>query len=163
MPKNELLTIRIPTATLRDLLKDSPEAMIELEARAVEKVAEEIMRKGKNLTDVALGNRIEHAYHLKMRELTANSGFPKEALDRISRVTSDRIELYMTTEARTIVNKASETAERKVQGQVAEGVKLLQQAIDEKYAEATAALTDTIRKIAREEFFEVLREARGTQ
>lgn len=163
MPKNELLTIRIPTATLRDLLKDNPEAMMELEARAVEKVAEEIMRKGKNLTDVALGNRIELTFQRKMRELTSNYNFPKEALDKISRVTSDRINLYMTTEARAIVTKASETAERKVEQQVANGVKLLQEAIDKKYAEATAKLTDTIRRIAREEFFDVLREARGTQ
>ncbi|AWY09311.1 hypothetical protein vBRpoSV10_189 [Ruegeria phage vB_RpoS-V10] len=156
-PDNTQIAIRVPTATLKDLFKDMPDALVELERAAVEKVAEELHRKmatSMNNRVAILADRIVAEAN---KRLTSNYSFPNEA----KVIIRDTVEKMLEPSIAAQLRDAKRTLDAYAKAKIDDGVKVLQEAVDDAYDKRVAQLEGTIRELARKEFFAVLAEVKG--
>lgn len=145
--------IRIPTASLRQLLESEPDIKAQLESMACEKIAEEITRK-------VVSGRFEQALDAKLADVakavtdqySARYRFPQEAKNEITRATSaalkesgEQIKRELRHEATVLTND----------------IKIkLDNHIAEQHAQWQAKIQASIRQIARAEFISVMQDVK---
>lgn len=156
-PNNTQIAIRVPTATLKDILKNIPDAIVELERSAIEAVSEELHRK----MATSMNNRVailaDRIVENANKRLTSKYAFPNEAKVIIRDTVLQMMEPVIATQLREAKRTLDDYAKDKIDG----GVKVLQEAIDDAYDKRVAQLEGTIRDLARKEFFAVLAEVKG--
>ncbi|AMO44243.1 hypothetical protein DSS3P8_185 [Roseobacter phage DSS3P8] len=156
-PDNTQIAIRVPTATLKDLFKDMPDALVELERSAIEKVAEELQRKmatSMNNRVAILADRIVAEAN---KRLTSKYSFPNEARTIIIDYAREAMGIALKEASSAAKSELNAYAKAKID----DGVKVLQEAVDDAYDKRVAQLEGTIRELARKEFFAVLAEVKG--
>lgn len=147
----------ISTKSLKRILDENPKVRLKLHKLAHEKIAEEIKRKlsndGKELAKRLVKDAIDEAYE----DLKSYHRFPKEARERVQDIAKST--------ATSVVSRGEDRVN-------AEFNRLLKQHIDNALTTLTLAvenaekdfkkrMVENMHTLAREAFFEVLKEARG--
>jgi hypothetical protein len=155
------ITIRLPTETLKSILGDNPQVLLDIEHRACEKIAEEVRRKVKSSLDEIIGKGVDQAMHTAMKRAAGDMRdkfrFPDEAREIVRDLVCKEIkkaEDCACLRLNRVVDEAVGREMTKMKNQItAHANEAMQKEFD--------TLAERTRLMAREEFFKVLAEAKG--
>lgn len=160
---SEKIQLRLPTGALKSILGENPEALIELEKRACEKVAEELRRKVsaslKEMTDQKVKEWVGRALSRAGQQFQSKYSFPLEARS----VIRDEIEELLGVETKRQTKVVEAALAKAVEKQMDSAGHNLTIAVSKLMNDASDKLEADTKKWAREAFFEVLAEAKATQ
>ena len=152
--KMELL---IRTESLRRILEEEPEVKLKLQTMAIEKIAEELLRKAKNISltkyETEVQSTVNRAIQEANKNLTTKYKFPAEAKAVIDELARESVLKHWKAEATRWEVSISEFFTAK---QV-ESDKLTEQ----KVLETIEKMRPVIAQQARTEFISVLEAAKG--
>lgn len=157
--------ITIPTDQLRVLLPE--DALIEIERRAVEKIAEEVRRKitekQSNIEGI-VKDIVKEMVTKDMRDQTAALGtawrFPENGKTIIHNLVRDSVGKMIESSAREAGDAAVKRAQASIDFAVKDAISKLSGAIQKEFDDRHRELSAHISKQARAEFLAVLKEAK---
>lgn len=155
MPAATELLIR--TDTLRAILEQEPEVKLRLQETAVAKIAEELLRKAKNMSVAQFTAQMEATVNKAMQEannnLISKYRFPEEAKTIIRDIAREAVTSYANAELTRLQTSISSYFAAKQ--------KESDERIEQIVTEAIVRMRPVIRQQAREEFITVLETAKG--
>jgi ATP-dependent Lon protease len=150
------IEVLVRTESLKKILDEEPEVKLKLQSMAVEKIAEELLRKAKHTSITQFQTQMENTINKAMAEVNRNLvlkyRFPEEAKAIIREFAKESVEAYWKAELNRFEKVASDffTAKQAESDKQTE-IKVL---------ETIEKMRPIIRAQAREEFISVLEAAR---
>lgn len=169
MNPEKKIQIRVNTDVLRDLLDQNPEAKLELEAFAAEKIAEELVRKfiGRKESEIAVlvREKLDSVVYTPMRGGAIPSDFAKQVIDgEVDRAIAKRVSIRGQELDERVAACAEETIIArldKIVSREREEREAFMKRLQAWWAEGSEKLEDAVKKLARDEFMKVIAEVSG--
>ena len=169
MNPEKKIQIRVNTDVLRDLLDQNPEAKLELEAFAAEKIAEELVRKfiGRKESEIAVlvREKLDSVVYSPLRGGAVASDFAKQV---IAGEVDSALARAVAMRGQVLSDRVAACAEEKILARLDKIVvqerdkrEAFQTQIQKWWDQARENMREEIKKLARDEFMKVIAEVSG--
>lgn len=157
------LSINLPTQAVLGLLKEHPEIEMKLLNIVADRVASALKSKSEGMSKERITRIIQQAANQAEKEFIKDYTLSQAGKDEMKWSIDRKIEISGTTFFRARSKEFKKELQDFFVEQRQLSLDILQKELDAAYHAVEDNLREQIRKMAREEFFSVLKEARGAE